>query len=133
MYGKRSDLKNRYFFTPYFEKDIGKAYGAADIVVGRGGASTIFEVAALGKPSILIPLPESANNHQVHDAYEYEQAGGGIVIEEQNLLPTLLINEIEKILKDQTLYQKMSETAKKFYMPDSARLIAQDIMNLIFG
>jgi len=131
MYGREADLKNRYIFVPYFDKNIGKAYAAADVIVGRGGASTIFEVAALGKPSILIPLPESANNHQVHNAYEYEKAGGGIVIEEENLLVGLLITQIEKILADKNSYASRSQAARNFYIPDSAKMIADDILQLI--
>ena len=131
MYRARPDLKNRYVFRPYFDRDIGKAYAAADIVVARAGAGLIFEVAALGKPSILIPLPESANNHQVHNAYEYEKAGAAVVIEEENLLSGLLINQIEKILTDKNKYAQMSEAARKFYVPDSAKMIAEDILSLI--
>ncbi len=129
--GLPPNLKKRYIFAPYFENNIGKVYQAADLIVGRAGAGLIFETAALGKPAILVPLPTSANNHQIANAYEYEKAGAALVIEEENLLPGVVIGEIEKILKDRSRYQKMSEAARKFYIPNSARMIAEDILKII--
>ncbi|HEY4475634.1 MAG TPA: UDP-N-acetylglucosamine--N-acetylmuramyl-(pentapeptide) pyrophosphoryl-undecaprenol N-acetylglucosamine transferase [Candidatus Paceibacterota bacterium] len=125
------DLKKRYVFAPYFENNLNKVYGASDLIVARAGSGLIFEAAALGKPAILVPLPESANNHQVANAYEYEKTGAALVVEQENLLPGVLIAEIEKILKSGELYKKMSEAAKKFYIPDSAQMIANNILGLI--
>lgn len=129
--GFNTNVKNRYHFVPYLEENIYKAYEAAEVVAARAGAGLIFETAALGKPAILIPLPTSANNHQIANAYEYEKAGAAVVIEEENLLPGVMIGEIERILKDRALYSRMSEAAKKFYIPDAAKIITEDILNLI--
>ena len=124
-------LKSRYYFAPYFEKNIGMVYQAADIVVARAGANSIFELAALGKPSILVPLSESANNHQVENAYYYEKKGATLVIEEENLLGSLLINEVNKLLADKDRYELMSQAARNFYIPDTAKLISNDILEVI--
>jgi len=124
-------LKQRYRFMPYFDKNLKNAYDAADVVVARAGAGTIFELAALGKPSILIPIPESANNHQVQNAYVYEKTGGTIVLEEENLHPALLLTTTEKILNDPARRQAMSEAAKKFYIPNAAQLITRDILSIL--
>lgn len=126
-----SYLRSRYYFVPYFEKNIGSAYQGADIVVARAGANSIFELAALGKPSILIPLPESANNHQIENAYQYERKGAALVIEEENLLGSLLINEVNKLLTDKDRYELMSQAARNFYIPDTAQKIAQDVLKII--
>lgn len=125
------ELLRRYVFVPYFDKDIGRAYASADVVIARSGG-TVFELAALGKPSILIPLPESANDHQLQNAYEYARTGAAIVIEEENLLPNLVITEIERILANGGEYERMSAAAKKFFIPNSAELIANDIIQLIW-
>lgn len=124
-------LAARYQFFPYFENNLNAAYGAADLAVARAGSGIIFELAAQGKPAILIPISESANNHQWQNAYVYSKTGAAVVIEEENLLASVFISQAEKILKDGWLFRKMSESAKKFYIPDSAKLIAQDILGIL--
>ena len=66
-----------------FIRDMGSAYSRADIVVGRAGATTIFELAALGKPSILIPYPHATNNHQEINAGVLVRAGGAEMISQE--------------------------------------------------
>ena len=131
MYGREGDIKNKYAFSPYFTEDLDKAYAASDIVVSRAGGSAIFECAALGKPMVLVPLPDSAQNHQIKNAYEYAKTGAALVIEQENLLPNLLIGEIKKILGDGEKLKKMSEAARNFYIPDSGKKIAVDILSVI--
>ncbi len=122
--------KRKYKFLAYLDDNEKIAYSAADIVVSRAGASNIFEIAAFGKPAILIPLPEAANDHQTKNAYEYAKSGAAIVIESDNLKPNLFLNEIKKILSDPLKYKSMSEAAKKFAKPDAARTIAEEIIKL---
>ena len=76
------DLKARYKAVAYFGDDIRKAYLASDLVVSRAGAASIFEIAAFGKPSILVPLPSevAAGDHQTKNAYEYAANGAAVVI-----------------------------------------------------
>ncbi|TSC89062.1 MAG: UDP-N-acetylglucosamine--N-acetylmuramyl-(pentapeptide) pyrophosphoryl-undecaprenol N-acetylglucosamine transferase [Parcubacteria group bacterium Gr01-1014_3] len=121
-------LTQNYKFVGYLEKDQSKALDAADMVISRGGAGAIFEIAAKGKPSILVPLPESAADHQRQNAYEYSEKGAAIVIEESNLLPTVLIGQIEKILQNPEQIARMSAAAKSFYQPESANQIAMHIL-----
>ena len=123
-------VKARYKFFPFFTNDLLSAYTAADVVVSRSGAGVVFELAAIGKASILVPLPTSANNHQVQNAYQYEKSGASIVIEEENLLIALLIREIEGVLSNAEKRKSMEEAAKKFYIPDSANLIAKDLLEI---
>lgn len=121
-------LTQNYKFIGYLEKDQSKALDAADIVISRGGAGAIFEIAAKGKPSILVPLPESAADHQRQNAYEYSEKGAAIVIEEGNLLPTVLVSQIEKILQNPEQIARMSAAAKTFYQTESASQIAMHIL-----
>lgn len=129
--GNEERLKKRYRVFEYLLLgDLLTAFAAADIVIGRAGSSTIFEIAASGKPSVLIPLPESAQNHQIVNAYEYARSGAAIVIEEKNLTPHLVTFEIKKILEDKELFARMAEAAKRFAKPDAARLLAEEIIRL---
>ncbi len=124
-------LKKRYVPLPYIGGDIAKAYGAADVVIGRAGAGLIFETAAMGLPSILVPLKDAANDHQTANAYEYERSGAAIVIEEENLLPNVVIGELERLLGNKAEMERMSASAKHFYHPGAARTIAEDILGVI--
>ena len=124
------ETRYRYAFVPYFSNNIAKAYQASDIVVARSSAGVIAEIAALAKPSLLVPIPGSANDHQQYNAYEYALSGAAVVIEQENLLVSIVINEITHILGDQTRYLAMADAAQKFYNPESAQLIASDIFTI---
>jgi len=135
--------KARYKIFAYFEKDLKDAYLAADIVVCRGSSGSIFEAAAFGKPSILIPLPSDVvGDHQITNAYEYAKTGAAIVIEQPNLEPNIFLSQLKKLFtepsnstklsllgKPETLNQ-MSEAAKKFSKPEAARILAEEILKL---
>lgn len=123
--------KRRYKLIAYLgEKDLKDAYSAADIIVSRAGSGSIFEIAALGKPSILIPLPEAASNHQVLNAYEYAKSGATIVTEEGNLTPNIFLNQLKKLFSDPEILRKMGEAAQKFSKPQAAKIIAEAILEL---
>jgi len=123
--------KSRYKIVPYFEKNIKDAYCAADIVVSRASAGSIFEIAAFGKPSILIPLSEKVVGvHQIRNAYEYAKNGAAVVIEEENLKPHIFMSQLSKIIGDVDLLKKMSEAARNFSKPDAASKIAEEIIRL---
>jgi UDP-N-acetylglucosamine--N-acetylmuramyl-(pentapeptide) pyrophosphoryl-undecaprenol N-acetylglucosamine transferase len=107
------------------------AAGAAAVVVSRAG-STIFEIAAWGKPSILVPLPPdvAADDHQTKNAYAFARAGACSVIEQENLLPSVLVAEIDRIIEHPEVAKKMSETALHFARPDAAKIIAQKLLDI---
>ena len=124
----QDELKKNYFLFPYLsDLQMADAFGAADVVISRSGSS-IFEIAANGKPALLIPLPTSANNHQFENAYAYSQAGAGVVIEEENLLVGLVTTQIQKILENKEYADKMCAAAKAFYRPNAATGIAADVL-----
>jgi len=77
-----------------------------------------------------VPLPESANNHQVKNAYAYAKVGACLVLDEANFLPSILFAAIEKILHDEAMRAAMSEAARKFYVPNAASEIAKDILSI---
>ncbi|OGY99620.1 MAG: hypothetical protein A2945_03170 [Candidatus Liptonbacteria bacterium RIFCSPLOWO2_01_FULL_52_25] len=123
--------KTRYRVAQYLEVgEMANALGAADLIICRAGSSTIFEAAAFGKPMILIPLEEAANDHQRVNAYEFARGGGGIVIEEANLLPGLFMTQLRTILGNPQKLTQMSAASQKFYKPGAAEAIAQEIWRM---
>jgi UDP-N-acetylglucosamine--N-acetylmuramyl-(pentapeptide) pyrophosphoryl-undecaprenol N-acetylglucosamine transferase len=128
---EKSPLKSRYHVFDYFDDtDLRNASSIADIVVSRAGASSIFEIAAWGIPSIIIPLANSAQDHQRENAFSYARFGAGEVIEENNLTPHLLLSEIQRLLGNKKKMEAMKEAAKNFAKPKAARQIARELLNL---
>lgn len=121
------------YYHPYANFDdrmLRNAYAAADVIISRAGAGSIFEIAASEKPSILIPLKNSAQEHQRQNAYEYAQNGAAIIIEEDNLTPSVFLNEIRKLMGDEPRRKTMGERAKTFAKIDAAEVIARELLNL---
>jgi len=128
-------LKDNFFqkrYKPFDYLDnlnISMSAGAANLVISRAG-STIFEIANWGIPSIMIPITDSNGDHQRQNAYYYARFGGATVIEEGNLTPNILLQEVNRILTDKNLIKKMKDGAKSFIKEDAARVIAQEIIDL---
>ncbi len=114
---------------PSFEGDMKEAISASDLIVSRAGSS-IFEFAAFGKPSILIPLPEAAQNHQLLNAKAYEKVGGCIMMEENAITVPGFINSLKSLIGDPGRLRAMSEKAKAFAKPDAASSIALKLIEL---
>jgi UDP-N-acetylglucosamine--N-acetylmuramyl-(pentapeptide) pyrophosphoryl-undecaprenol N-acetylglucosamine transferase len=112
------------------EEQIAAAFAASTLVVSRAGASNIFEIAACAKPSILIPLPNSASDHQRENAFEYAKYGAATVMEQTNLTPHVFAGEISRLINNKELLQKMSDCAKSFAKPGAARKIAIELLAL---
>jgi UDP-N-acetylglucosamine--N-acetylmuramyl-(pentapeptide) pyrophosphoryl-undecaprenol N-acetylglucosamine transferase len=128
--GKLESQYGKYYKLYGFldQETLKFAYFASDIVISRSGAGSIFEIAAVGKPSILIPFRYAAQDHQRANAYAYAKTGAALVIEEENLTPNILISQIKKILEDPQLSENMKEAAKAFSKKDSAKIIAEEIL-----
>ncbi len=105
------------------------AAGAASLVISRAG-STIFEIASWGLPSILIPLPTAAEDHQTKNAYAYARAGACAVIEQGNLTPGLLVSEVNRIMTHETMKHAMGNAARAFARVDAASLIASALLDI---
>jgi len=103
--------------------------GVADTIVSRAG-STIFEIAAWGIPSIIIPLPGAVSHDQVANAFAYARTGAAAVIEEDNLAAHILIEEIDRIHTNPTINKAMKERARAFSRLDSASVIADVILDI---
>jgi UDP-N-acetylglucosamine--N-acetylmuramyl-(pentapeptide) pyrophosphoryl-undecaprenol N-acetylglucosamine transferase len=122
--------KNRYMPIAYLSSlQMKMAAGAADIIVSRAG-STLFEIANWGVPSILIPFTESNADHSKKNAFNYARAGACSVIEEMNMTANILVHEINNIVENKDVWERMSQNAKNFSKPDAAEKIAREILNI---
>ena len=110
------------------ETDLRHAYAACNLICSRAGSGSVFEIAALGKPSILIPLPEAAQNHQIENAYAYQRTGACIVLEENNLTPHFFLERVHSLFANKEELQKMSQEALAFAKPEAGRIIAKYVI-----
>ncbi len=124
--------RTRYKIFPYFNDLQTKMFGgASDVIISRAGSS-LFEIAAWGKPSIIIPIPEtnSHGDHQRKNAYHTARTGACVVIEQANLTGSVLVNELRLILEHKDRYDVMAKHAKSLYKPDAARMIAAEAIEI---
>ncbi len=105
------------------------ALAAADLVISRSGAG-VSETLACGLPSILVPYPYAASNHQEYNARSLEQAGAAIMILDKDLNEQILADGIIGILFSQERYNQMIIASKSLARPDAARLIAKNLIKM---
>ena len=103
---------------------------AADLVICRAGAITLSELCCCGKPSVLIPSPYVAENHQYHNAMTLKKAGAAQLLEEKDLSGESLINAVEGLICNKPLLEKMGEAALKHAIPDANKRIYEVLMDL---
>jgi len=128
------EFKKYYHLTPFIKEDeLRHAFEAADLIVSRAGSNSIFEIAAVGKPSILIPLPESAQAHQLKNAYAYILKNRALVLEEENLTPRFFLDRLKDLFSHPQMLDEMGEEAKNFARPEAAEIIAQNLMRFLSG
>lgn len=111
--------------------DIPKCLPAADLVVGRSGASTLSELQALGKPSILIPSPYVTENHQFHNAMALVNNGAAEILEEKDLTPDTLTEKVNTLLADRAKLEQIGENAKKMALVDATARIYDCLCEII--
>ena len=104
---------------------LAKAGGArADLVICRAGAGAVAELAAAGKPSILVPLPTAADQHQLRNAEAFQRAGASVLVLDAEMDGGRLFEEVEKLRTRPELLQRMGERVRAFAHPDAARRAA---------
>ncbi len=121
-------IQQSYRVFPFLDtKQLAMAYAVCDVVISRAGAGSLFEIAALGKPAIIIPIEGSANGHQAANASEFAKAGA-VVMAGSNLTTHLLLNQIRELL-DPAHALEISQSIKAFAAPHAA----DDIATVILG
>ena len=124
--GQRMMFAERIAKLGYWELDLAlkrfywsdEMYKISDLCITRAGAMTISELALAHKPSILIPLPTAAENHQFFNAKVLENVGAAKIIEQKDLTEELLNSTVEKIIKDNNRLIKMGENAAEVIVKD---------------
>ena len=109
------------------EVEMRHAMAAASIIISRAGSGHIFEIAACGKPSILVPLP----GHQSKNAYQYAATGAAMVIEQENLSPNFFTGKINYLLENPGKVEGMQQAALAFAKPLAAKTIAREILEYL--
>jgi UDP-N-acetylglucosamine--N-acetylmuramyl-(pentapeptide) pyrophosphoryl-undecaprenol N-acetylglucosamine transferase len=115
-----------------FITDMGAAYRAADLVISRAGASSISEFCLIGKPVILVPSPNVAEDHQTKNALALSTRDAAIYIKDAEAPDILLQTAIETV-NDAAKLKSLSENVLKLALPDSANIIAKEVINLANG
>jgi len=112
-----------------FIDDMAEAYAKSDLIIGRAGAGTVSEITSLGKPSILVPFPYAAHNHQLENARILESLDAAVLIEDKDATPEKLALTLTKLLDEDKL-NIMAANAKKLGKPEAARVIVDELYNL---
>ncbi len=119
--------RDGYRLLPFID-DFGAALTAADVVVSRAGGS-VWEIAAAGRPAVLVPYPHATSNHQAKNARYFERAGGARVVADEEAherVPQL----VAELLADPELRQRMGEAMRAAAKPDAADQIADELVAL---
>jgi UDP-N-acetylglucosamine--N-acetylmuramyl-(pentapeptide) pyrophosphoryl-undecaprenol N-acetylglucosamine transferase len=127
------DLRQRYHVQAFVGEEIGDVYALAALVVGRAGAGTVNELASLGKPAVLVPLPGSAGGEQEANARALEKEGGATVLLQIDLTPDSLAGTVCDLITDTTRLRSMREGAGKLAMPGAADAIIDELLRLAKG
>ncbi len=121
------NMKNRYFIAKhFFDDEIGYIYSVSDIVIGRSGANTFFELLSLKKPAIFIPLPWSANKEQYIQAELFKNAGAGEIFQ-QSESGGKLEKIIEEVVHNKSSYQENFKTLQVLYKDNASNILIEEI------
>lgn len=115
-----------------FITDMGVAYRAADLVISRAGASSISEFCLIGKPVILVPSPNVAEDHQTKNALALSTKDAAIYVKDSEA-PSTLLELAVKTVNDEAKLKSLSENILKLALPDSAKIIADEVIRLAEG
>ena len=121
-----ADLRDRYRPAPFLHEDMTAALAAADLAVGRAGASTLAEAAAFALPLAIVPYPHAAG-HQRRNAEVHAEAGAGVLVEDDALDAEALL-EVATLLADPARHAQMSAAAREVARPAAAEAVAELVM-----
>ena len=112
-----------------FVSQMPLAYALADLVISRAGASSISELCLLGKPSILVPSPNVAEDHQTHNAMALVNKQAAVLVKDKEAKDSLISTALS-LMQDNAQLEELHKNILKLALPDSARLIAEEVMKL---
>jgi UDP-N-acetylglucosamine--N-acetylmuramyl-(pentapeptide) pyrophosphoryl-undecaprenol N-acetylglucosamine transferase len=124
-------LRKKYRLVAYLNEEMPLALQAADLVICRSGASTLSELAFLGKPSILVPLPPAiGGSPQEANAEMFKRMAAAEVIKDNDLKPQVLVEQVKRSLSSSTSLEAMSKAARSLAKPQATQEIAEEIVNI---
>ncbi len=118
-----------YFQFEFLRNKMGSALAKADLVVTRAGIGTLMELAALEKPAILVPLP---NSHQYDNTDLVKESHAAMILEQESVSPQVFAETVLKLLKDEERKASYSKSIAQFYVPNAAELIVDEIWKLLY-
>ena len=124
------DQRDRYLPRAYLRDEMGAVLAAADLVVGRAGASSIAEPLAFGVPLVLIPFGAAMEGHQEVNARAIAEVGAAVVVRESQLDGDRLVAEVSGLLNDSARLGRMTTAARNAGRRDAARQIATEVLAL---
>lgn len=114
---------------PFFDP-VEEIYSIADVMICRAGGMTVSEITACGIPAIFIPLPAAVGNNQVSNAKTVADAGAAVMLEQDNLSPEDVVEELIRIITDEDTYQQMKSASQSLGRPFASDTIAESIYKL---
>lgn len=115
-----------------FIDDMAGALTAASLVICRAGATTLAELCAVGRASVLVPFPFATDDHQTHNAASLQAAGASVMLPEREMTPEKLAEIIRKLLADDSGRRQMAARALERGRPRAAEDIARDLLTLLW-
>ena len=128
-YNSKFKIQNSKLICTDFIGQMPDAYALADLVISRAGASSISELCLLGKPSILVPSPNVAEDHQTHNAMALVRKDAAVLVKDVEAHEKMVQTALQLIQDEKTL-QELQTNILTLALPDSAKLIAQEVMAL---
>ncbi|MCL5011071.1 MAG: UDP-N-acetylglucosamine--N-acetylmuramyl-(pentapeptide) pyrophosphoryl-undecaprenol N-acetylglucosamine transferase [Patescibacteria group bacterium] len=128
------DKEQKKFYHCYGflnSEQLKHAFAACNLIISRAGSGALFEIASAGKPSILIPLQKSAQNHQAKNSYWFQAKGACEVVEEQNLKPNIFLQRLFNLINSEKALAKMAENAAGLAKPQAAAIIAKYLIDCL--
>lgn len=124
------EIQRRYRIVEFVREEIADVYAAAALVLGRAGAGTVAELTYLGKPALLIPLPGSGGGEQDENARALVDAGGAVILSQDDATPDRLRDDLKRLLGDPDRLRSMGKRALTIARPDAAGRLADELLSL---
>lgn len=118
------DFASRWEVRPFLD-DMPQRFSEADLILARSGASTVAELAAAGKPSVLVPFPQATDDHQTKNAHVLADADAAVLLPESKLTDAVLLAELTALLQSPERLQAMSQRARAIAHPDAVERIVE--------
>jgi UDP-N-acetylglucosamine--N-acetylmuramyl-(pentapeptide) pyrophosphoryl-undecaprenol N-acetylglucosamine transferase len=118
----------RYHVFDFLIEEMKDAYAAADLVISRAGMGTLTELAALGKPTILVPIPKS---HQEDNTYYFKRNNAVFLLEQKNLTQEILVETVRELINNKVELENLSRNIKSVMKPGAAEAMVEEVLKIL--